>query len=196
MTVALGAKGNSFILGGKLNQVSAEEAYTHLTTPVFGKNVVYDCPNPVFMEQKKFIKSGLSTENFRKYVPLIEEEVDIFFKTNPELENYRQGKGGSFLALKSMAELIILTAAKTLQGNEVRRDMEGGVYAKLYQHLDEGFTPINFMFPNLPLPSYRRRDIAQKKMAQFYLGIMEKRETMGIDHEVSRCFAPRYFFVY
>lgn len=34
MTVALGPKGNDLILNGKLNQVSAEEAYTHLTTPV------------------------------------------------------------------------------------------------------------------------------------------------------------------
>ena len=28
MTVALGPKGNNLILGGKLSQVSAEEAYT------------------------------------------------------------------------------------------------------------------------------------------------------------------------
>jgi sterol 14-demethylase len=28
MTVALSAKGNNFVLGGKLAQVSAEEAYT------------------------------------------------------------------------------------------------------------------------------------------------------------------------
>lgn len=28
MTVALGPKGNNFILGGKVSQVSAEEAYT------------------------------------------------------------------------------------------------------------------------------------------------------------------------
>jgi hypothetical protein len=28
MTVALGAKGNNFILGGKLAHISAEEAYT------------------------------------------------------------------------------------------------------------------------------------------------------------------------
>jgi hypothetical protein len=28
MTVALGPKGNNLILGGRLNQVSAEEAYT------------------------------------------------------------------------------------------------------------------------------------------------------------------------
>jgi sterol 14-demethylase len=59
MTVALGPKGSNFILGGKLSEVSAEDAYTvnhvvfqharrvadlssvqHLTTPVFGAGVV------------------------------------------------------------------------------------------------------------------------------------------------------------
>ncbi len=73
MTVALGPKGNNLILGGKLNQVSAEEAYTvsvvagkvlrlahlstaqHLTTPVFGKGVVYDCPNDMLMQQKRMV---------------------------------------------------------------------------------------------------------------------------------------------
>lgn len=57
MTVALGPKGNNLSLGGKVTHVSAEEAYTHLTTPVFGKGVVYDCPNDMLMQQKKFVSS-------------------------------------------------------------------------------------------------------------------------------------------
>lgn len=52
-TVCLGTKGNEFILNGKLKDVNAEEVYTSLTTPVFGKDVVYDCPNSKLMEQKK-----------------------------------------------------------------------------------------------------------------------------------------------
>lgn len=42
---------------------------------VFGTEVVYDVPNAVLMEQKKFVKFGLTTENFRKYVGLIRSEV-------------------------------------------------------------------------------------------------------------------------
>ena len=49
----LGRQGNEFILNGKLKDVNAEEVYTVLTTPVFGKDVVYDCPNSKLMEQKK-----------------------------------------------------------------------------------------------------------------------------------------------
>ena len=53
VTVYLGPKGNQFILNGKLKDVNAEEIYAVLTTPCFGKDVIYDCPNAKFMEQKK-----------------------------------------------------------------------------------------------------------------------------------------------
>jgi sterol 14-demethylase len=52
-TVYLGRQGSDFILNGKLKDVNAEEVYTVLTTPVFGTDVVYDCPNSKLMEQKK-----------------------------------------------------------------------------------------------------------------------------------------------
>lgn len=53
VTVYLGSKGNQFILNAKLKDVNAEEIYSVLTTPVFGKDVIYDVPNAKFMEQKK-----------------------------------------------------------------------------------------------------------------------------------------------
>lgn len=40
MTVYLGPKGHEFVFNAKLADVSAEAAYTHLTTPVFGKGVI------------------------------------------------------------------------------------------------------------------------------------------------------------
>ena len=52
-TVYLGRNGNEFILNGKLRDVNAEKIYDVLTTPVFGTDVVYDCPNSKLMEQKK-----------------------------------------------------------------------------------------------------------------------------------------------
>lgn len=53
VTVYLGSKGNRFILHGKTKDVNAEEIYSSMTTPVFGKDVAYDVPNAKFMEQKK-----------------------------------------------------------------------------------------------------------------------------------------------
>ncbi|KAI0058678.1 lanosterol 14-alpha-demethylase [Artomyces pyxidatus] len=177
MTVALGSKGNNFILGGKLANLSAEDAYTHLTTPVFGKDVAYDCPNEKLMEQKKFIKVGLSADNFRTYVGMVEDEVLDFMNRDPSFRTYQMNdinEWGQFDALTVLAEMTILTAARTLQGKEVRSSMDK-TYAALFSDLDGGFTPLNFMFPNLPLESYRKRDRAQKKLSDFYVGIINAR---------------------
>ncbi|ESK93985.1 lanosterol 14-alpha-demethylase [Moniliophthora roreri MCA 2997] len=185
VTVALGAQGNNFVLGGKSTVFSAEEAYTHLTTPVFGKDVVYDVSNEVFMEQKKFVKVGLSTENMRAYVGMIEDEVEEFIKTDPSFKVYQDNdinEWGSFDAQKVLAEITILTASRTLQGKEVRSNLDKN-FAQLYNDLDGGFTPINFLFPNLPLENYRKRDVAQKKMSEFYQNFIRQRRQGHSDHE-------------
>ncbi|WWC93972.1 hypothetical protein V866_000810 [Kwoniella sp. B9012] len=180
ITVALGPKGNNLSLGGKTSQVTAEDAYTHLTTPVFGKGVVYDCPNDMLMQQKKFIKSGLTTEALQSYPPLITSECEEFF--SHELKLSKSNPTVKVDLLKTMSELIICTAARTLQGKEVRQAINGK-FAQYYEDLDGGFTPLNFLFPNLPLPSYRRRDKAQKAMSDFYMKIIEERKKGESDHE-------------
>lgn len=48
---------------------------------VFGTEVVYDVPNAVLMEQKKFVKFGLTTENFRRYVGIISGEVEGYLSS-------------------------------------------------------------------------------------------------------------------
>jgi sterol 14-demethylase len=149
-----------------------------LTTPVFGKDVVYDCPNEKLMEQKKFIKFGLSMDNLRAYVGMIDDEVTQFLRTDPSFRIFQMNdinEWGQFDALKATQEITILTASRTLQGKEVRDNMDA-TFAQLFTDLDGGFTPLNFMFPNLPLESYRRRDRAQKKMAEFYINIVKARK--------------------
>ncbi|EST06906.1 Cytochrome P450 [Kalmanozyma brasiliensis GHG001] len=183
ITVALGPKGSNLVFNAKHQQVTAEDAYTHLTTPVFGKEVVYDVPNAVFMEQKKFVKVGLSIENFRAYVPQIVDEVDEYLKSDPRFAPLQ--KGGKTLAVdifQAMSEVIILTASRTLQGKEVREGLDKS-FAQLYHDLDSGFTPINFVIPNLPLPSNFKRDRAQKKMSQFYQDIVAKRRAAGVSDD-------------
>ena len=118
------------------------------------------------------IKHGLTTEALQSYAPLIWSEAKEFFNKECGFATYPGPK--SFEAIKLFSELIILTASRTLQGKEVRQAMTSK-YAKLYEHLDAGFTPLNFLFPNLPLPSYRKRDKAQKQMSDFYMEIMRKR---------------------
>ena len=77
-----------------------------------------------------------------------------------------------------MAQITILTASRTLQGQEVRSKLDS-TFAALYKALDDGFQPINFMLPWFPLPQNRKRDIAQKKMTQIYADIIKERRATG-----------------
>ncbi|KAL8711210.1 MAG: hypothetical protein Q9220_004355 [cf. Caloplaca sp. 1 TL-2023] len=170
VTVYLGSKGNQFILNGKLKDLNAEEIYSVLTTPVFGKDVVYDCPNAKFMEQKKFIKFGFSTQALRSYVPLMQAEIQSFLDRTPAFK----ASSGVLNIPPIMGEITLFTAARSLQGREVRKKLDT-TFAKLIHDLDDGFQPINFMLPWMPLPQNRRRDIAQRKMTQIYTEIINER---------------------
>lgn len=168
MTVYLGPKGHEFVLNAKLADVSAEDAYKHLTTPVFGHGVLYDSPNWKLMEQKKFVKGALSTESFIKYVPLIKDEIYSYF------DKHFKGENGITNIMETQPEMTIYTASRCLLGDEIRNKLNSS-FAGYYTDLDRGFTPLNFVFPNLPLPSYRRRDFAHDAISSTYMSVIKKR---------------------
>ncbi|PYH45087.1 cytochrome P450 [Aspergillus saccharolyticus JOP 1030-1] len=169
-TVYLGIQGNEFILNAKLKDANAEEVYSPLTTPVFGADVVYDCPNSKLMEQKKFVKYGLTQTALESHVQLIEQETLDFLRTSP----WFQGSAGVFDVPAAMSELTIYTAARALQGEEVRSKLTSE-FADLYHDLEKGFSPINFMLPWAPLPHNRKRDVAHARMREIYTEILRER---------------------
>ncbi|KND87434.1 Eburicol 14-alpha-demethylase [Tolypocladium ophioglossoides CBS 100239] len=169
MTVYLGVDGNDFVLNGKLQDINAEEIYAPLTRPVFGSDIIYDCPNSKLMEQKKFIKFGLTQSALHTYVQLIEKEVLDYVKTAPAFK----GGSGTVNIPAAMAEMTIFTAGRALQGEEVRGKLTAE-FAELYHDLDLGFRPINFLMPWAPLPQNRRRDVAHTKMRSIYVDIINK----------------------
>ncbi|KAL5121953.1 Lanosterol 14-alpha-demethylase [Pleosporales sp. CAS-2024a] len=170
MTVCLDTTGNNFILNGKIRDVNAEEIYSPLTTPVFGKDVVYDCPNAKLMEQKKFVKFGLTQDALRSYVTIITQEVEDFVKRHKAFK----GQKGTVEVTKVMAELTIYTASHSLQGVEIRNSFDHK-FAELYHDLDMGFSPLNFMLSWAPLPHNRARDNARETMIKLYSEIVRKR---------------------
>ncbi|KAF3928993.1 hypothetical protein ABW19_dt0206638 [Dactylella cylindrospora] len=169
-TVFLGSKGNEFILNGKLRDLNAEDIYGPLTKPVFGKGVVYDCPNSKLMDQKRLLAPGLNGTALKSYVPLFVKEVEEFIKSSPIFKP----KGGICDISSVMAEITTYTAAGSLQGKEIRDKLDAEV-STLYRHLDDGFAPINFKLPWLPIPRNIRRDHAQKSMAQLYMSVIQER---------------------
>lgn len=172
MTVYLGTKGNEFVLNGKVQDVNAEDIYGPLTTPVFGRDVIYDCPNAKLMEQKKFVKFGLTQAALEAYVPLIEKEVLAYLDAN------FGGASGRINVTTIMSQITLFTAARSLQGAEVR-DKLSASFAELYHDLDTGFRPINFLMPWAPLPHNRRRDAAHLKMQSVYMDLINARRRAG-----------------
>lgn len=131
ITCCLGIQGNEFVLNSKLQDVNAEEIYGPLTIPVFGSDVVYDCPNSKLMEQKKFVKFGLTQKALEAHVPLIEKEVEDYIKVTPAWK----GSSGVVDVSVAMSEITLFTAARSLQGKEVRQKLTAD-FAKLYHDLD------------------------------------------------------------
>lgn len=85
-----------------------------------------------------------------------------------------QGSSGIVQIAPIMAQMTLFTASRCLQGKEVREQLDSS-FADLFHDLDDGFQPINFMLPWMPLPQNRKRDAANRKMTQIYSDIISAR---------------------
>lgn len=55
-TYLLGSDAAALMFNSKNEDLNAEDVYSRLTTPVFGKGVAYDVPNPVSAPYTTFIR--------------------------------------------------------------------------------------------------------------------------------------------
>uniref|UniRef100_A0A8C5L9L5 Lanosterol 14-alpha demethylase n=1 Tax=Jaculus jaculus TaxID=51337 RepID=A0A8C5L9L5_JACJA len=162
------------LFNSKNEDLNAEEAYSRLTTPVFGKGVAYDVPNAVFLEQKKILKSGLNIAHFKQYVSIIEKETKEYFQSWGESGEKSNCLFSPLDLFEALSELIILTASHCLHGKEIRSQLNEKV-AQLYADLDGGFSHAAWLLPGwLPLPSFRRRDRAHREIKNIFYKAMQK----------------------
>uniref|UniRef100_A0A2I2YCS7 Cytochrome P450 family 51 subfamily A member 1 n=1 Tax=Gorilla gorilla gorilla TaxID=9595 RepID=A0A2I2YCS7_GORGO len=166
-TYLLGSDAAALLFNSKNEVLNAEDVYSRLTTPVFGKGVAYNVPNPVFLEQKKMLKSGLNI-----HVSIIEKETKEYFES--------WGESGEKNVFAALSELIILTASHYLHGKEIRSQHIEKV-AQLYADLDGGFSHAAWLLPGwLPLPSFRRRDRAHQEIKDIFYKAIQKQKTDDI----------------
>jgi sterol 14alpha-demethylase len=105
----------------------------------------------------------------------MEHEIREHLKRTPDL----RGASGTVQIAPIMAQMTLFTASRCLQGKEVREKLDSS-FAILYHDLDDGFQPINFMLPWMPLPQNKRRDAANRRMTQIYADIIKaRRERKG-----------------
>ncbi|XP_048246151.1 lanosterol 14-alpha demethylase-like [Haliotis rufescens] len=174
-TYLIGSESSALFFNSRNENLNAEEVYSRLTTPVFGKGVAYDCSNARFLEQKKMFKTGLNIARFREHIPMIEEETIKYFE--------RWGDKGERDFFMALSELIILTASRCLHGEEIRSILDEKV-AQLYWDLDGGFSHLAWLLPGwLPFPSFRKRDRAHMEVKKMFYKVIQARRQSEETHD-------------
>lgn len=151
------------------DQLCRREAYK-LMTPIFGEGVVFDAPGPRLNEQMRFVMQLLRDKRMRGYPPIVEDETLRLLQP--------LGDRGELDLLEFMKDVTMYASSRCLIGDEFRGGMSDEFHA-LYGHLEEGIHPLAFIYPNAPLPRFRRRDQARKRLVARVDAIIEGRKRCG-----------------
>jgi len=173
VTVLTGPQANEAFFHATDDQLSAKEAY-QFTVPIFGKGVAYDVSPDVMSEQLGLLFPALRDQRLQIYARFMAEEAESFFN------NWQDS--GEVDLLVVMNELTTFIASRCLIGHEFRRTLSTE-FAHLYHDLEGGLNLLAFFKPNLPLPSFKRRDRARARMAELISKIIADRRAGGIEGE-------------
>ena len=146
-------------------ELDQSEAYK-LMTPIFGKGVIFDAPNDIKSQQLKMLMPALRDKPMRTYSEVIVQEVEGMIE--------KWGDSGEIDINVFMKELTIYTSSHCLLGHEFRYELNKE-FAEVYHDLEKAVNPIAFIFPNLPLPVFKKRDKARIRLQELVTGIIEKR---------------------
>lgn len=169
ITFLIGTDVTPFFFKATDEDMSQQEVY-QFNVPTFGKGVVFDVDSKIRAEQFKFFASALQSSKLKSYVPLFVKESEDYFASWPQ--------EGTVDLFEKIAELIIMTASRTLMGREVREQLFSQVTA-LFHDLDMGMLPVSVLLPYLPIPAHNRRDRARAELARIFAKIIETRRATG-----------------
>ncbi|MFZ2168104.1 MAG: cytochrome P450 [Methylococcaceae bacterium] len=165
MVLMTGPEANEAFFRAPDAQLDQSQAYK-IMTPIFGKGVVFDAPPHKKDQQLKMLMQVLRDKPMRGYAQVIVQEVEQIiagWNDNGEID-----------LLEFMKELTIYTSSHCLLGDEFRYELNEE-FVKIYHDLEKGLSPLAFVFPNLPLPVFRRRDKARARLQELVTGIIAKR---------------------
>lgn len=165
MVLMTGPEANEAFFRAPDEQLDQSAAYK-VMTPIFGKGVVFDAPQHKKDQQLKMLMPVLRDKPMRTYSHVIVQEVEDLIKD--------WGDSGEVDLLDFMKQLTIYTSSHCLLGTEFRYELNEE-FARIYHDLEQGMTPLAFVFPYLPLPAFRRRDKARVRLEELVTEIIEKR---------------------
>jgi sterol 14alpha-demethylase len=154
-------------------QVSQRAAY-QLMIPVFGTGVVYDASPERMVEQFHFLIPALQQRRMRTYGALIAAEV--------REATQAWGDEGVIEAYPFTRTLVGHTSTRCLLGPEFRSELTAEFEA-VYADLEGGVKPIAYLAPNLPIPAFRRRNRARRRLEDLVSRVVDQRLQSGQVHD-------------
>lgn len=166
MVLLTGDEASELFFRGTDDELDQSAAYK-LMTPIFGRGVVFDAPRDRKDQQLRMLMPALRDKSMRSYAGKIVQEVKDL------IEPLRDGQVVDLTELTK--ELTIYTSSHCLLGPEFRYELTKE-FAQIYHDLEAGVQPIAYIHPFLPLPAFRRRDQARKRLQDQVSRIIGKRE--------------------
>ncbi|MBA54919.1 MAG: cytochrome P450 [Pseudomonadales bacterium] len=166
MVLLTGDEASTLFYRSSDEQLDQSAAYK-LMTPIFGEGIVFDAPIDRKNQQLRMLMPALRGEAMRNHADKILIEIEDLSR--------QWGDAGEVDLVAAMKLLTINTASHCLLGREFRYELTDE-FAAIYHDLEKGVNALAYSFPNLPLPSFRKRDRARMRLHELVRDIVKKRE--------------------
>ena len=162
-----GAEAQEAFFRAPEDQLDQSAAYPFMT-PIFGRGVVFD-GTP---EQRR---QAMRNQSLRDKMMRGHAE-GIAAETERMIDGW--GEAGEIDLLDFFSELTLYTSSSCLLGREFRDEITPE-FAVVFHDLEKGTDAFAYVNPYLPLPSFRKRDRARRRLVELISGIIEGRRREG-----------------
>jgi len=169
MVLLTGDEASALFYRSSDEQLDQSAAYK-LMTPIFGEGIIFDAPNEKKNQQLKMLMPALRMEAMREHSGKIIQEVDDMVT--------QWGESGEVELVEAMKQLTINTATHCLLGREFRYELTEE-FTSIYHDLERGVNALAYSFPYLPIPAFKKRDRARKRLHELVGRIVQKRASQA-----------------
>lgn len=160
-----GAEAQEAFFRASDEQLDQAAAYPFMT-PVFGRGVVFDASPEQRRQAMK--NQSLKDKMMRGHAEVIAAETRRMMD--------RLGAQGEIDALDFFSELTVYTSSACLIGREFRDELTPE-YFRVFYELEKGTDALAYVNPDLPLPVFRKRDRARRRLVELLTGVFERRQS-------------------
>lgn len=169
IVLVTGPAGQEAVFRAKDDVLSPKAAYK-LMVPIFGQGVVYDCDDDRMNEQLGMLMPALQNKRMRTYGEIVAQEVEDWTAS--------WGERGVIDIYEEMQTLTNFASSHCLLGSEFRNEMSEE-FSQIYHDLERSIVPIAYLNAKLPLPKFRKRDLARARLGQMVSEIVARRRASG-----------------